>query len=79
MSLESEFSWSDFNTLDHAVVKLLSKQGFKHPTPIQAELLTAYRNHQDFLIASQTGSGKTIAFAAPIISHLRSLIEKNNV
>jgi superfamily II DNA/RNA helicase len=35
-----------------------------------------YKHYYDFLIASQTGSGKTLSFAAPIVSDLISLSEK---
>jgi superfamily II DNA/RNA helicase len=40
------------------------------PTPVQAQAIPVAMEGKDVLASSQTGSGKTIAYLAPLISHL---------
>ncbi|MEC9093161.1 MAG: DEAD/DEAH box helicase [Planctomycetota bacterium] len=45
--------------------------GYEHPTPIQSETIPVLLSGQDVLGQAQTGTGKTAAFALPILSQLK--------
>ncbi len=44
--------------------------GFTDPTPIQTQAIPVALQGQDLLGCAQTGSGKTAAFALPVLQHL---------
>lgn len=48
----------------------LKSLGFKRPTDIQFKAITPILNGEDVLAIAQTGTGKTAAFAIPIVNHL---------
>jgi ATP-dependent RNA helicase RhlE len=48
----------------------LTKLGFRRPTDIQFRAITPIMKGEDVLAIAQTGTGKTAAFAIPIINHL---------
>ena len=50
----------------------LSAKGYSEPTPIQAQVIPLVLRGRDILGAAQTGTGKTAAFALPIIQKLIS-------
>lgn len=52
----------------------LSEAGYTHPTPIQAQAIPSLLEGKDLLGCAQTGTGKTAAFALPI---LHRLVESN--
>lgn len=52
----------------------LAEAGYSHPTPIQAEAIPSLLEGRDLLGCAQTGTGKTAAFALPI---LHRLVESN--
>jgi superfamily II DNA/RNA helicase len=60
-------------TLAHAASAL----GFTHPTPIQTEAIPAVLTGADVLASAQTGSGKTAAFALPLLQRLQELPAEN--
>ncbi len=45
----------------------LARNGYKKPTPIQSETLAPALQGEDIVAVAQTGTGKTAAFAIPII------------
>lgn len=49
--------------------KTLLKAGYETPTPIQEQSLTALLSGEDLIGIAKTGTGKTAAFAVPIIEH----------
>ncbi len=52
------------------ILKALDAQGYTHPTPIQQKAIPILLRKQDLLGCAQTGTGKTAAFAVPILHHL---------
>jgi ATP-dependent RNA helicase RhlE len=52
------------------VQQALSEEGYAHPTPIQALGIPPVLAGRDVLGCAQTGTGKTAAFAVPILSRL---------
>jgi len=69
------------------IMKALKTEGYTNPTPIQQQAIPYILNRKDLLGCAQTGTGKTAAFAIPILQlfeqdrhhskgykHIRSLI-----
>jgi len=52
------------------VLKALADVGYETPSPIQAETIPLLLEHQHVVGLAQTGTGKTAAFALPILSRL---------
>lgn len=61
--------FSDLN-LNPSILKALSEQGYNSPTPIQEKAIPYILKGNDFLGIAQTGTGKTAAFALPIMQKL---------
>ena len=53
-----------------AIVKAVLEQGYDTPTPIQTKAIPAVLQGQDLLAGAQTGTGKTAAFALPMLDRL---------
>ncbi|MES2616955.1 MAG: DEAD/DEAH box helicase [Bacteroidota bacterium] len=78
----------DFQSLQliDPILKALKDEGYTTPTPIQAQAIPIVLQGKDLLGCAQTGTGKTAAFAIPILQilsknktndrkrHIRSLI-----
>ena len=56
--------------LDRGLLKALSDEGYSTPTPIQAQAIPPILEGRDLLGIAQTGTGKTAAFALPILHRL---------
>ena len=54
------------------ILKALQQEGYTHPTPIQQQAIPHLLEGKDLLGCAQTGTGKTAAFAIPILQHLYS-------
>lgn len=52
------------------ILKALKSEGYTNPTPIQEQSIPILLEHHDLLGCAQTGTGKTAAFAIPILQHL---------
>lgn len=52
------------------ILKALEAEGYTHPTPIQEQAIPILLQGKDLLGCAQTGTGKTAAFAIPIIQLL---------
>lgn len=58
-----------FNNLQliEPILKALGEEGYTTPTPIQQQSIPAILAHKDLLGCAQTGTGKTAAFAIPLL------------
>src|SRR6201981_247101 len=56
--------------LSHAVLEGVKAMGYVEPTPIQLRVIPLILAGQDVIGSAQTGTGKTAAFALPILSQL---------
>ena len=63
---------NDFNSLGLAkpILQALAAEGYTTPTPIQAQAIPLVLEGRDLLGIAQTGTGKTAAFALPILQRL---------
>lgn len=57
--------------------ELLHQEGITEPTPVQKQAIPLLLNGQDVIAQAQTGTGKTIAFALPILQRIN--VEKEQV
>ena len=62
-------SFDDLDLSDD-VVRAVKKVGFETPSPIQAATIPILAQGRDVVGLAQTGTGKTAAFALPILSRL---------
>ncbi|MFC4995117.1 DEAD/DEAH box helicase [Rubritalea tangerina] len=59
--------------LSEPIVQAVSEAGYENPTPIQAQAIPLVLEGRDVVGASQTGTGKTAAFALPSLSKITAL------
>ncbi len=70
-------SFLDLHVID-PIFQALTIEGYSIPTPIQAQSIPVVLSGKDLLGCAQTGTGKTAAFAIPIIQklHLTQVSQK---
>ena len=56
--------------LDDRIQRAVRAEGYTTPTPVQERTIPALLDGRDVLGVAQTGTGKTAAFALPILHHL---------
>ncbi|MBL4643531.1 MAG: DEAD/DEAH box helicase [Flavobacteriaceae bacterium] len=56
--------------LNKPIVKAIEAQGYKNPTLIQEQAIPLVLEKKDVIASAQTGTGKTAAFALPILQNL---------
>jgi 1,4-alpha-glucan branching enzyme len=54
------------------ILKALTREGYTTPTPIQAQAIPVILEKRDLLGCAQTGTGKTAAFAIPVLQLLHN-------
>ena len=54
------------------ILRALAQEGYTEPTPIQLQAIPPLKQGRDLLGIAQTGTGKTAAFALPILDKLRA-------
>ncbi|MGB0328700.1 MAG: DEAD/DEAH box helicase [Akkermansiaceae bacterium] len=59
--------------LKEAVLEAVTESGYDTPTPIQAQAIPLVLEGRDVIGASQTGTGKTAAFALPSLSKIEPI------
>jgi ATP-dependent RNA helicase DeaD len=62
-------SFTDLN-LSEPLIRALKEVGYESPSPIQAATIPILLSNRDVLGQAQTGTGKTAAFALPIVSRI---------
>ncbi len=69
------FTFTGLN-LTPPLLKALEDVGYETPTPIQEQTIPLLLQGRDVLGQAQTGTGKTAAFALPLLSHI-DLVKKH--
>ena len=64
-----QITFSDLN-LPEPILKAITEIGYEQPSPIQAESIPPLVDGRDLLGQAQTGTGKTAAFALPLLSNI---------
>lgn len=65
--------FSDFN-LNNNVAEAIKDIGYSTATPIQIKTIPPLIDGKDLVGCAQTGTGKTAAFAIPIINHIHRIV-----
>lgn len=60
------------------ILRALKQEGYERPTPIQEQAIPAALEQKDLLGCAQTGTGKTAAFAIPILQLLSAKKHDNH-
>ncbi len=68
-------SFTELN-LNELLLKAIAAEGYDKPTPIQARAIPPLMQGKDLLGIAQTGTGKTAAFALPILDRLAKHAER---
>jgi ATP-dependent RNA helicase RhlE len=66
-------TFNDLNLLKN-IQQALAEEGYTTPTPIQQQAIPIILEGTDLVGCAQTGTGKTAAFAIPIINYLHRLV-----
>ncbi len=61
-----------------SILKALKEKNYSEPTSIQQKAIPIVLNRQDVLASAQTGTGKTAAFALPIIQLIHKIESKSD-
>lgn len=59
--------------LSEPLLRALQKEGYTEPTPIQEQAIPYLLQRRDLIGLAQTGTGKTAAFALPVLQRLNEL------
>jgi ATP-dependent RNA helicase DeaD len=62
--------------LPESLLKTLAELGYEAPSPIQAQTIPALLSGRDLVGQAQTGTGKTAAFALPVLARLHAASPK---
>ena len=81
MSLDKEQLFRKFGEglLDDRLSKAIAKLGYIHPTLIQAKMIPIALRGRDVLARARTGSGKTFAYAIPVLQKILKVKNENDV
>lgn len=60
------------------ILKALDEEGYSVPTPIQQQSIPMILQQKDLLGCAQTGTGKTAAFAIPLLQQLHQQKQQSN-
>ena len=79
--MEQENVMTGFEALitDSRILRALEDMAFEQPTEIQSQAIPLMRSGADIIARSQTGTGKTMAFAIPAIEKISTQEDKPTV
>jgi ATP-dependent RNA helicase DeaD len=78
MSTETISEFSQL-ALSAPILKAVKEAGYESPSPIQAQSIPPLLEGRDLLGQAQTGTGKTAAFALPLLSHLNLSLKQPQI
>ncbi|CAL4322082.1 ATP-dependent RNA helicase DeaD [Buchnera aphidicola (Chaitophorus sp. 3695)] len=61
--------------LNNSILKVLKEIGYQKPSPIQEKCIPYLLKNHDVLGMAQTGSGKTAAFALPLLNNVKTFLK----
>ncbi len=62
--------------LPSSLLDALAQVGYEQPSPIQAQAIPSLLEGKDLLGTAQTGTGKTAAFALPVLAQINASVRK---
>jgi ATP-dependent RNA helicase RhlE len=79
-TVQALFYFMTFNDLNliRNIQQALTEEGYESPTPIQQQAIPIILEGTDLVGCAQTGTGKTAAFAIPIINYLHRIVGSIN-
>ena len=78
IAADIEVKFTDLD-LKPEILHAIRDAGYIDPTPIQAQAIPIVLNGQDLLGCAQTGTGKTAAFALPMLQRLMNTTSKDRL
>lgn len=69
-------NFTDFNLVRN-LQEAIEDIGYQKPTPIQAQAIPIILAEKDIVGTAQTGTGKTAAFAIPVINYLHRMVSSS--
>jgi len=75
---QATITFNDLN-LPETLTKVVSEMGYETPSPIQAQTIPYLLKGEDVLGLAQTGTGKTGAFALPLLANIDLSVKKPQV
>ena len=79
MTSEKQINGFEQFNLSEQLNRSIADMGFEYPTDIQLQAIPAMRSGVDIIGRSQTGTGKTMAFAIPAIEMINAQKDKSRV
>ena len=62
--------------LDERIIRAVKEMGYEEATPIQAQSIPSLQEGKDVIGQAQTGTGKTAAFAIPVLQRIDPAVRK---
>ena len=56
--------------LNASILKAIDRSNYKNPTPVQEKTIPLVLDNKDVIVSAQTGTGKTAAYALPLLHRL---------